>query len=276
MRLIAPALGLSCTALLAVTQAVADVPADAAAAPPAAAAQDRLMLSADGSHLSGTGGGGGAQVAWLHDLDAAKTAAALEYQTLAGGDWVVGTLSGARACNARSASMRDCSLNAEAHLGAGRAGSHSFRYTILAGGFNYALSRRLSAQLEDRYVDVDSSRGHLPKASLTLLPGSRALTTLSYAHSLGGNLATELLVARIDLYEPRWRYLAGAVYGSAAPAVVNLQSAPAAPGRTLKEAFVGCARSMSRGELQLLGDYIGLGASRRFTLTLGYTLALPP
>jgi hypothetical protein len=277
MRRMATLLGFCCAALSTAGPAAAAPPADLQAAPSATGLGDKLLLSANASRLSGTTGGGGGQLDWLHDLDpATKTAAGVEYQSLAGGNWLVGSLIAAHACDPDSSSMRDCSLSGEVHEGAGNTGAHSFRYTILAAGFSHAVGRELIVQLEDRYVDVDTSLGHLPKVSLAYLSGSRLLTTLSYAHSVGGNLATELLAARIDLYQPRWRSLAGVVYGNAAPAIVNLQSAPAPAGHILKEGFLGFARSVRDGELQLLADYLGLGDSKRLTLTLSYTVPVRP
>ena len=51
---------------------------------------------------------------------------------------------------------------------------------------------KFSVQLEARQIDIDTTHGNLPKLGLTYLWTPRLLTNVSYAHSVGGNLGTEL------------------------------------------------------------------------------------
>src|ERR1019366_9097356 len=56
---------------------------------------DRIALSADGSTLTGTNGGGGGSVTWLHNFDADTLAGvAIEHQTLFTSNWTFGSVNG--------------------------------------------------------------------------------------------------------------------------------------------------------------------------------------
>jgi len=80
-----------------VAAAVASVlaPARALHAAPSTV-DDRIALSAQGSSLTGTGGGGGASAAWLHNFDADTLAGvAAEYQALSVSHWAFASLNGA-------------------------------------------------------------------------------------------------------------------------------------------------------------------------------------
>src|SRR5215475_5857194 len=91
------------TAVLALTsvRVLAQAPtANAAAAPvaPAPVASssfDRITFSANGSSLTGTSGGGGGSLGWLHNFDAdTLIGVAAEHQVLSVSHWTFGSLAG--------------------------------------------------------------------------------------------------------------------------------------------------------------------------------------
>ncbi|HEV7447852.1 MAG TPA: hypothetical protein VGO18_35120, partial [Steroidobacteraceae bacterium] len=89
---------------------------------------DRIALSAQGSSLTGTGGGGGASAAWLHNFDAdTLLGVAAEYQALSVSHWAFASLSGAMT---RGTGDARYTFYGEAHEGAGRDGPHAFKYRI--------------------------------------------------------------------------------------------------------------------------------------------------
>ena len=149
---------------------------------------DRIALSAQGSSLTNTGGGGGASAAWLHNFDAdTLLGVAAEYQALSVSHWAFASLSGAMT---RGTGDRRYTFYGEAHEGAGRDGPHAFKYRIEALGVTGTYFHRLSATVEDKQVDVESTHGNLPKLQLAYLWNPRIQTTVAYQHSFGGNLGT--------------------------------------------------------------------------------------
>src|ERR1019366_4563195 len=59
-------------------------------------AEDRIVVSADGTTLTGTNGGGGASLGYLHSFDASTiVGVAVEHQVLANAQWTFASLNGA-------------------------------------------------------------------------------------------------------------------------------------------------------------------------------------
>jgi hypothetical protein len=85
---------------------------------------------------------------------------------------------------------------------------------------------------------------------------------------------------RIDATGPTMNYLAGVAFGTASPAVLNLQGYPLASGSTLREGYVGISKPFPRlrGDLTVVADYIHLSKtastvivdSSHVTLTVNY------
>jgi hypothetical protein len=245
---------------------------------PAAGAQtldDRLLLSANGSTLSGTNGGGGAAAAWLHELNAnSLIGAGAEYQTIANAHWTFGSLSGALTGGGQPSER--WSLSGEIHEGSGKSGPRGFDYSIVSAGFSHALTDALTLQLEERQIDVDTAHGSLPKVGLSVLWNRQWLATASYAHSVGGNLGTDVGAVRVDYYRQTWNLLAGGAVGSAVPIVVGLQGAslPQLGVKQIRELFFGLSKGYSRADWMVLADYQDVGGTKRVTLTLNCTVHL--
>jgi hypothetical protein len=236
-----------------------------------AAPDDLLVLSGNGSTLTGDHGGGGGSLTWLRKFTSGSLfGLGAEYQTIYNSHWTLGTFNGALALNSRVKT----SLYTEAHVGSGETGGEAFDYTNVAGGFFSTLTPWLTVQLEERYIDIQPSHGHLPKIGLSFRLASPLLASLSYAQSFGGNLDTKLGTARLDYTGTRLTWLAGAAYGPVAPRVLNLIGQTVGPARTLKEGFLGAGHSFGRTDWQLLGDYQDLEGFKRTTITLNCTVHL--
>ena len=248
---------------------------DGAAAGGSAVAEDRLLVVGSAYDILGTARGFGRQAYWLHDFSSAyKLNAGIDSESVGDADWTVASISGAFIHNSTAASPHQYVLSGEIHQGPGHDAAHSYTYQIVAAGVSYAISPSLMMQLEDRYINVDTSQGQLPKLALVLAPNSHWNSTLSYAHSISGNLRTELVAARIDVYRSDARMLAGVAFGTNSPAVVNLPTTFATPGLNSREVYAGVARQLHAGELSLVTDVLDLGASRRITLTISYSAHL--
>ena len=247
--------------------------ADAARAQGSPPGDDRLILGANGSTLTGGSGGSGGAVAWLHGVNAdTLVGIGAEYQTIANAHWTLGSVLGSVTRGTESGPRT--SLSGEFHAGSGDIGSRHFSYSLVVLGASRTLTKDLSLQLEARQIDIDTSHGNLPKLGLTYAWNQRFQTSLAYARSVGGNLGTELFSARVDFFGGRTGFLAGAAAGHAAPAVVNLQTGIEQPALALKQVFVGVSKPFSGANLQLVADYLELAGSKRTTLSLTYTLPL--
>jgi len=161
-----------------------------------AASEDKLVFSGNGMTLTGDHGGGGGAATWLRQFDTGNLLGlGAEYQQIYNSHWTLGTFNGALKFGQGSIKT---SLYTEAHVGSGSSAGEPFDYTNIAGGFISALTPWLSVQLEERYIDIQPSHGHLPKLGLSFLLAPKVLASVSYAQSFGGNLGTKLGTARLD------------------------------------------------------------------------------
>jgi hypothetical protein len=245
-----------------------------AALPSAAAADtdDRLSVTGNASALTGDHAGGGGAVGWLHNFtDSTLFDVEGEYEALANAHWEFGTLSASTSFGPPDGKL---SLSAEAHEGAGHIGTQPFDYRIEAAGIARSFGTQLSLQAEDRQFDVDTTHGKLPKLGASFAWTPAVATGVAYAHTVSGNLGTDLLSLRIDTYSTAVNLLAGGAFGTASPAVLNLETGVIQPGKRLNEGFLGCATPLSNGKLTVVGDYLDLGGIRRVTLTVSYIFDL--
>jgi hypothetical protein len=239
-----------------------------------AAAEDRLVFSANGSTLTGDHGGGGAAATWLRQFDSGDLLGlGAEYETIYNSHWTLGSFNGVLALGQ---SAPKTSLYAEAHVGSGDTAGEPFKYTNIAGGVIAVPAPWLTVQLEERYIDIQPSRGNLPKLGLGFHLSAAWLASVSYAQSFGGNLDTKLGTARIDYAGAHFSWLLGVAYGPVAPRVLNLIGQTVGPAKTLKEGFIGAGTTFGRTDWQLIGDYQDLEGFRRTTITLNGTLHLGP
>jgi hypothetical protein len=235
---------------------------------------DRLTLSGDGATLTGTNGGGGGSAGYLHQLSPdALVGLGAEYQSLYTANWAFGSLSAAFS-HALTASTR-WNVHAEIHEGEGHTAGQRFDYGIEALGVGSSIPGGFALDLEERQIDVATSHGSLPKATLSKNWGTHWLTTVAYAHSYGGNLNTNYTLARVDFYSSFVNLLAGGSIGHVNPVVVNIDGL-LGPTETLHldEDFAGLSKSFGRCDVMLLADAIDLQGSHHFIGTLAVTVHL--
>lgn len=267
----APAVGL--ILLVAAQVAAADQTQQPIA--PASAVGDRLLFSADGAWLTGGLGGGGVSALWSHTVGPQDViSGGAEYQQVSNAHWTNAVLSGSLGLGG---STPAAVLYADVHEGAGNDGVRNFTYSVVSAGLFYTPAEWVTAQLEERRIDVDTSHGNLPKLGLAFRLAKPLLVSVSYADAAGGNLGTQLTSLRVDYVGAAANAFAGAAYGRAAPAVINIINQKAvivAPSPRLTELFAGVGRSFGRTEWQLLADYADIEGFKRTTVTLLCTLQL--
>jgi hypothetical protein len=238
---------------------------------------DRIALSTNGSSLTGTNGGAGASGGWLHNFDPdTLIGVAAEYQALSVSHWAFGSLTGAIT---RGTGNQRYTLYGDAHEGAGDDGPNAFKYRIETLGVTGTYFHQLSATLEDKQVNVETTSGNLPKLQLAYLWNSKVQTTVSYAYSFGGNLGTRLTSARVDVYGHQVNFLAGGAVGQASPSLLgnvvggNLTLAP----HQLREGYVGAVKPFPglRSELTFIVDYQRLSGGQGAVVTANNTVLIP-
>jgi len=234
---------------------------------------DKLAFSASGVRLVDVDDGGGGSLNYLHYVKPdALFGVGVEHQFIADSQWTFGSLRGAYGFGAPETKT---TLYGELHGGQGDEDGRNFDYRVGVLGLSQSFSKQYSVQLETRQIDVDRSRGNLPKLGVTYLWSPHWSTNVSYAKSVSGNLGTELTSARIDYYGRALTVFVGAATGSADPVVLNLQPGITLPVNNLKQGFAGVGRTFSFGELQLVGDYLEAGDSERISVLLSFTAYFP-
>lgn len=256
--------------VLCVLFVTASVPtADLLAAEIDARPPDRLTFTANGSRIIDVDDGAGGALNWLHYFTPDTVfGVGAEHQYIADSKWTFGSLRGSMLFGDPGSRF---GVFGEVNIGDGDDDSGDFNYSVAVLGVSQSWGRHVSAQLESRQIDVDTSHGNLPKLSVSYLWTPQLMTTLSYANSVGGNIGTELTTGRIDVYAPYASFFVGGATGSADPVVLNLQPGLTLPVSNLKEGFLGFGKTFKRGELQLIGDYLKSGDSEKVTVTLSFT-----
>jgi hypothetical protein len=236
-----------------------------------AGTDDRISASVSGSTLTGTDGGAGESVGWLHNFDPATVAGlGVEHQQIASAEWGLISLDGSISWGADSTRYN---LYGDAREGAGDDGSRAFHYSVETAGLITTFQHSLSVQLEDKQIDVETTHGNLPKLGVSYLWDRSVYASIGYAYSLGGNLGTRLWTGSLQSFALKWRPLFGVAVGQAAPAILNLEPGIIPPSRILKEGYVGASmpRRMLGGDWSLVADFLTLGGIHRATLTASYT-----
>jgi hypothetical protein len=247
-------------------------PATASAAQSSWQPDNRLILSGDGDSLSGISGhGGGGSLGYLDEINPnALIGVAGEYQTLAGSHWAFGSLNFAYSHALTQSSRWD--ISGEAHEGSGQSGRTHFGYAIEAVGGGLTVPGGVTLSAEERQIDVDTSHGSLPKAGLSKAWGTHLLTSIGYAQSVGGNLATQYGLARIDIISRPVQFVLGGDFGHVSPSVLDIQGILKPFARRLSEEFVGVTTPTRHADFSLLADRIDLQGIVRVTLTLSATV----
>lgn len=237
--------------------------------PAFAQTDDRLTMSASGATLTGTDGGYAGSLGWLHNFSANTVLGVSgEFQRIGDARWKFGSLNLAHGFGEAS---RRTNLYVEGHEGSGEDLVHSYDYSIYAGGVIQNITRQFAIQLEDKQIDVDTVEGNLPKIGFQYLWTPTLLTTLSYSHSVSGNLGTRVGSFRVDRYGKGVNFLAGIAGGQTSPIFINLTDTVP---QDLRQAWVGATWPFPRMDLGVMADYQKLEQSERFTLSVNCIVRL--
>jgi hypothetical protein len=240
------------------------------AAAQSAASDDRITVSADGTTLTGTNGGAGASLGWLHNFDPLSLAGiAIEHQELSDAHWTFASLNGSTAVGS---DQQRYTFSAEAHEGTGDDRLRGFHYRIEAADVVGTFDAKISALLEDRRIDVETTHGNLPKVGLTYLWSPHVSTSAAYQYSVSGNLGTRLPSARIDSYWATVNLFGGVAWGPTTPVLFDVPTGFITRARQLREGYVGASKPFAklRSNLTIVADYEDLSGSKKTSLTVNY------
>lgn len=248
-------------------------PARALAAEIDARPRDRLTVSGSRSTFSDTDDkGGGGSLNWLHYFTpGAILGIGAEHQFVEDAKLTFGSLRGAVGWGEPASRF---TLSAEAHYGDGDDNGRKFDYAVGALGISQSFTSKFSVQLETREFDIDTTRGNLPKLGLSYVWSPHFVTQIGYAHSVGGNLGTELFTGRMDYYGKHLNLMLGGASGRANPAVLVLEPGVVLPPSYSTQGFLGIGKTFRHGEVTLLGDYLEVAGSEKLTATLSFTAYL--
>jgi hypothetical protein len=99
--------------------------------------------------------------------------------------------------------------------------SGGFGYQDYFGLFTYRLSKHLYPDVKEEYVNIGSSYGNLIRAGVCICAVHRWSHTISAAHSAGGNLATEYVSLREEVFSRKLVPYAELSIGKYLPKLVN-------------------------------------------------------
>jgi hypothetical protein len=233
---------------------------------------DKLTLTGSRSTFQDTDDeGGGGSLNWLHYFTPDVIfGIGAEHQFVEDALLTYGSM---RFALGHGESASRFNIFAEAHYGEGDDNGREFDFGVGVLGISQSLTSKFSVQLETRQIDIDTSRGNLPKLGLTYVWTPRFMTQVSYAQSVSGNLGTELVAGRMDYYGPVHLMLGGSS-GQANPSVLVLQPGITLPASDSTQGFLGFGKTFGRGEVMLLGDYLEVAGSEKITVTLSFTAYL--
>lgn len=230
---------------------------------------DSLIVAGQFDRITGAARGGGGAVDWVRTrADGTTLTAGIAHYALGGSEWTLARGGGALRFDDRVI------VQGEASAGGGRADGASFSYLVLVARLHYRLASAAYLGLEERYIDIAATHGHLPKVSALIVASPALSADIGYARSAGGNLDTEFATARIDWQTRTARLFGGFVRGRIAPTVVNVDVGAGAPSKALREWFLGIAVPVSRIELTVSTDTIKLTDVRRQIVTVGVRIPI--
>lgn len=257
----AAAISLALASALAQAQGVVPPLADIEPHAPVVASTDSLIIAGQWDHLSAVRGGGGGSGDWIH--------AATDGTTLSAGIATFAIGSSRWTLVRAGASLRPFDrviVAGQASFGSGRDDDKDFVYRMVNIGGSYRLTPTIYLKLEDQYVDIGATRGHLPKAGVSLVLSSSLLAGIDYARAAGANFDARIVSGRVDWQLRAVRLFGGFAHGRTAPGTVNAAIGTEPADKALREGFAGAAVPVARAEVTLSADWLKLDEVRRRTL----------
>lgn len=165
-------------------------------------------------------------------------------------------------------------LEPQVTLGGGNTAGAGFLYQQYRARLGFRASSRLYIKAQEEYLNIGDSNGHLLSGGVSVLPSRLLFVDVSYAHSVGGNLGTEFVSGRFDLYQRTLRPFAGFAVGQTAPVVFDVGFGQQLMAQDLREGFVGFVFPIAAAEFTVALDWIQVGSAQRSTFTAGVKIPI--
>jgi hypothetical protein len=158
-------------------------------------------------------------------------------------------------------------VQGQTSVGGGSTAGSRFKHLTLRGDLSTQATPRVSVTFGDEYISVAAAHGHLFRAGTAVRVSQRAAVDVTYATSIGGNLNTTFMVARVDHAAAALSVSAGVALGRTTPEIVSLTGTTSGGSQALRQVFAGISRPMGRVDLRVAIDVLRLATVTRSTLT---------
>ena len=164
-------------------------------------------------------------------------------------------------------------VHGQVDLGAGREGEDGFGYLTLRGTLSHELlARRLTLELEDHYVHINTTVGHSGRVGLTFRPAQHWAVGAAVHSSLGTALGVQAVTVRIARDVHNATLFGGLSAGRWRPALIGL--AGEGPAEHTYDVFAGAVIPIDRFSLTLAFDSLQTVHARKHSVVLNWKLPL--
>ena len=230
---------------------------------------DALIATGEWERSSGGLSGGGGSLDWLHTArPGTNVSLGLAAYRLGGSQRTLGRAGAFFPIAAR------WTLEPQVSLGGGNTAGVGFLHQQYRATLGFRASSRLYLRAQEEYFHIGDSNGHLLSGGVSVLPSRLLSIDMSYAHSAGGNLGTQFVSGRFDLYRRTLRPFAGFAVGQTAPVVFDVGFGQQLVSQDLHEGFVGFVFPIAAAEFTVALDWIQVGSTQRSTLTAGVKIPI--
>lgn len=159
-------------------------------------------------------------------------------------------------------------LDGSVQFGPGQVGDSHFAYRKATFGGTVLLNGRWSANLNDTYINIDDTIGHVASGSVTRSFATGSSVTLNLVRSASSAIDTRQYGVKFTL-ERNFRVIGGAYAGRTRnPLVLNEFGADfGGESVDIRQAFVGLGKPVGRLNLLAVFDYLNLGDINRREIT---------
>jgi hypothetical protein len=212
--------------------------------------------------------GGRATAGWLRLFSTRATSEiGISLSQVPGSTWIAGLAGGSLKTSP------NVTLLGHTAIGGGERTGTAFPYQIYRGGVRWVPhAGRVGLQVEDQYLHVDTTRGHLVKFQGDVTFRSRFVAQGAYHKGAGDNLDAEFVSFRVDAQRTHLGLLGGLSIGRTSPHIVDIGFAVDALDS--KEFFGGIRFARKKQEFSLILDALEVEGLHRIGVGLGWRVAL--
>lgn len=160
-------------------------------------------------------------------------------------------------------------LDGTVQFGPGRIGDSRFAYRKAMFGATVLLNGRWSANLNDTYINIDDTIGHIASGAVTRSFATGSSVTFNLVQSVSSSIDTRQFGVKFSL-QREFRVIGGAYAGRTRnPVILNEFGADFGGASVdIRQAFIGLGKPLGRLNLLAVFDYLNLGDINRREIAL--------